>query len=89
MSEKTMLFTDDICRAAWMQMHKLDMTPVLKDGKVMYRTVKTDKSLTRFNLYSPKVRDAVGEFGKHMIQLIARGRLLIKQQKAVDKKSNV
>lgn len=89
MSEKTMLFTDDICRAAWMQMHNIDMSPVLKDGKIMYGTVKTAKSLTRFNFYSPAVRDAVGEFGKHMLHLIVRGRLLISQQKAVGKKSNV
>lgn len=86
MPENLMLFTDDICRAAWLQMHQVDMTPALKDGKVIYMTVKTEKSQTRFNLYSPTVRDAVGEFGKNMLQLTVRGRLMIKQQTVVDKK---
>jgi len=85
MIENLMLFTDDICRAAWLQMHKTKMTPVLEDGKVIYMTVRTNLSEARYNMYRPTIRDAVGLFGMHLLQLVVQTSMLKRQQNTMAK----
>jgi hypothetical protein len=81
MNEKIMLYTDDISRAAWMRLHNIDMTPVQKDGKILFETVKTDKSITCFNFYSPRVRVDAGNFADHLQDLRAKALSVRKEDK--------